>query len=252
MYKRLARLSKADLVAVGDLSYQAASVTDGAAVAALLTAIQWLVPVKGILCAIARIDRQNGIFEVQQLFSEGYCAKWLALYRTARLDLVDPVLRAHCPHGERQLWAQAYQAATDPAEKDFIALASDFGLTAGMTIGRPTGRVGCCSIMSFAGEAVAVPRDQTILEFLAPVLHNLLLRLAPADKPAASPLTAREHETLRWVALGKTTWETARILGISERTVVFHMHNVMRKLKVRNRLQAVAQAVARGLIDSYP
>lgn len=54
-----------------------------------------------------------------------------------------------------------------------------------------------------------------------------------------SPLTARESECLSWAAQGKTDRETARILGISPRTVRFHIDNAKKKLGVATRIQAV-------------
>lgn len=61
-------------------------------------------------------------------------------------------------------------------------------------------------------------------------------------------LRPREIECLRWAAEGKTAWEMARILTISERTVVFHLRNAVEKLGVNTRQQAVARAVYLGLI----
>ena len=61
-------------------------------------------------------------------------------------------------------------------------------------------------------------------------------------------LTERETECLIWAAEGKTTWETAQILDISERTVIFHIQNAISKLNSVNRTQAIARAVAMGLI----
>ncbi len=64
----------------------------------------------------------------------------------------------------------------------------------------------------------------------------------------ARPLTRRERETLAWIAAGKSYWETAVILGISERTIRHFMANAREKLDVVNNAQAVAEAVWRGLI----
>jgi LuxR family transcriptional activator of bioluminescence operon len=61
-------------------------------------------------------------------------------------------------------------------------------------------------------------------------------------------LTPRERECLLWAAEGKTSWETAQILGISERTVIFHLRNVTEKLNVSSRQQAIARAISQGLI----
>ena len=67
----------------------------------------------------------------------------------------------------------------------------------------------------------------------------------PADFP---PLTRRELECLGWCADGKSYWETAVILGISERTVSFHMEAVRGKLNAASNAHAVAMAIRAGLL----
>jgi DNA-binding CsgD family transcriptional regulator len=62
-------------------------------------------------------------------------------------------------------------------------------------------------------------------------------------------LSPREREILAWTKDGKSRWEISRILAISDETVKFHLRNVMRKLGVTNRTQAVAVALSAGLID---
>lgn len=61
-------------------------------------------------------------------------------------------------------------------------------------------------------------------------------------------LSPRETECLRWISLGKTSWETAAILGVSEHTVNFHVRNACSKLRVPNRQAAVAAALQAGII----
>lgn len=63
-------------------------------------------------------------------------------------------------------------------------------------------------------------------------------------------LTPRELSVLRWMKEGKTNWEIAGILGLSERTVRFHVGGIFEKLKVHTRTQAVARALGAGLIVS--
>lgn len=53
-------------------------------------------------------------------------------------------------------------------------------------------------------------------------------------------LTKREAQIMEWAVKGKTAWEIATILSISERTVKFHFSNIYQKLNVTNRQQAVA------------
>ena len=71
----------------------------------------------------------------------------------------------------------------------------------------------------------------------------------PVDLPA---LTRREFECIGWCADGKSYWETAVILGISERTVSFHMEAVRGKLKAATNAHAVAMAMRLGLLEAAP
>ena len=64
-------------------------------------------------------------------------------------------------------------------------------------------------------------------------------------------LTHRERECLMWTANGKTSWEIAVILGVSESTATFHLRNATTKLKASNRAHAAAKAIWLGLIDFH-
>jgi len=65
----------------------------------------------------------------------------------------------------------------------------------------------------------------------------------------AAELTAREREVLRWSATGKTVGEIGAILGISERTVTFHVTSTLVKLDVVNKTQAVSKALILGILS---
>lgn len=64
-----------------------------------------------------------------------------------------------------------------------------------------------------------------------------------------TPLSGREQQCLMWVSHGKTSWETAVILGLSERTVNFHLLNACRKLNVYGRQAGVAKAMRLGWLS---
>lgn len=66
-----------------------------------------------------------------------------------------------------------------------------------------------------------------------------------------TPLTGRELQCLAWVSRGKTSWETATILGLSERTVNFHLRNACRKLDVYGRQACVVRAIHMGLLEPF-
>ncbi|NLC36233.1 MAG: helix-turn-helix domain-containing protein [Alcaligenaceae bacterium] len=63
------------------------------------------------------------------------------------------------------------------------------------------------------------------------------------------PLTERELTCLQWVSIGKTSWETGRILGLAERTINFHIQNACRKLGVHSRQAAITTAMRTGLLS---
>ena len=65
-----------------------------------------------------------------------------------------------------------------------------------------------------------------------------------------SGLTEREDAILRAVARGLSNQAIARELWVTEQTVKFHLHNVYRKLGVKNRTEAARYVFEHGLADS--
>jgi len=105
-------------------------------------------------------------------------------------------------------------------------------------------------------EAVRVVADGEAL--LAPtVTRRLLERFAselPDEKPPVSleALTPRELEILRLVASGLSNAEIAEQLVVTEATVKTHVSAVLRKLALRDRVQAVVLAYDTGLVRPRP
>lgn len=62
------------------------------------------------------------------------------------------------------------------------------------------------------------------------------------------PLTGREMQVLRHIALGLSNREIGNSLGISIETVKEHVQNILRKISVVDRTQAAVWAVKRGLV----
>ena len=90
-----------------------------------------------------------------------------------------------------------------------------------------------------------LPRHQNVRE-VSPAqlaaggeLCHTLLRLTETS-PALSSLTAREMQCLCLCAEGKSYWESGVILGISERTVSYHMEAMRSKLGAATNAHAVA------------
>jgi DNA-binding NarL/FixJ family response regulator len=98
-----------------------------------------------------------------------------------------------------------------------------------------------------ADDYVAKPID---FEVLASIIRARLASVARQDIwPQDIDLTQREVEMLTWAARGKTRDEIAEIVGISRRTVEYHLENARTKLGVATRIQAVVKAVAGKLIQ---
>lgn len=97
-----------------------------------------------------------------------------------------------------------------------------------------------------ADDYVTKPVDFDILET---IIETRLARTRHVRPPAlAVALSEREIETLVWSARGKTSGEIASILGLSKRTVDFHIDNARQKLGVATRIEAVIKAAAAGII----
>lgn len=179
--------------------------------------------------------------------------QWGKRYGQANYAAIDPVLGTCSRSIVPLVWHR--QPPPDRTTALFLDDARQHGLATGMT----------CSILGSRGEVAFLSlttandrqRERRIVErqvsqgcMLMSYVHEGLRRLNTQAQIAtpAIRLTAREREVLTWVSAGKTSWEVARILAVSERTAIFHVDNAMKKLDTRTRSQAVARAVALGLI----
>ena len=70
-----------------------------------------------------------------------------------------------------------------------------------------------------------------------------------ADRMLRSDLTARELQTLELLAQGSTNKQIAESLNISDHTVRHHVNNIMEKLHVSDRTEAVATALRSGVLS---
>jgi DNA-binding NarL/FixJ family response regulator len=100
-------------------------------------------------------------------------------------------------------------------------------------------RLGC-------DDFIAKPVD---FELLVQIIRNRLAHSASSE-PVRFALTGREIEALTWVARGKSSADISVLMDVSERTVNFHISNVIRKLGVATRVQAAIRCALLGLIDA--
>jgi len=86
--------------------------------------------------------------------------------------------------------------------------------------------------------------------YLDPALGARLAAGVPvATRARADPLSEREQEVLRLLALGHTNQEIAGMLYISIRTAETHRAHIMRKLRLATRAELVRYAISSGLLS---
>jgi PAS domain S-box-containing protein len=91
-------------------------------------------------------------------------------------------------------------------------------------------------------------RDVTPSKELLALVHERLSSSPGGSGGVASPLTRREVEVLRLMANGANTRTVAETLHVSTATVRNHVQNVLGKLGVHSRLEAVAYATRHRLL----
>ncbi len=72
------------------------------------------------------------------------------------------------------------------------------------------------------------------------------------EEEASDPLSDREREVMRLLALGHTNQEIAKMLYISVRTAESHRAHIMQKLRLATRAELVRYALAHGLLEEDP
>ena len=131
-------------------------------------------------------------------------------------------------------------ALMDP---DLISRAAEAGASGFISKQRAADELVQIIKLAAAGETVFLTRE----------LEAMVGRIGPGEDPRSeSPLTARELEVLQAIADGLTTDEIAAAFVVSPRTVQGHVQNILTKLGVRSKLEAVLFGLRRGHIHLGP
>lgn len=184
--------------------------------------------------------------------ASGYPTGWQRIYAERQYAELDPTVR-HCQTSTGAIvWTEDFFAKSGTL--DFFEEARSHGLGFGLSV--PVHEAhGVKSMISLARDKpISDPREQQQLLAIGKVLASCAhfahrgLIASEAARAAKPPISAQESQCLNWVALGKTSAEIGQIMSIAEPTVVFHVKNVMEKLDVKNRSQAIAVAFRLGLL----
>lgn len=98
-------------------------------------------------------------------------------------------------------------------------------------------------------DVIASMHDEEAKQRLRALSRRLMaLTATPAGSPPPGPLTGREIEVLRLVALGMTNSEAAQAIGLMQNTVKTYLQSATRKLGATNRTQAARLAREAGII----
>ena len=90
--------------------------------------------------------------------------------------------------------------------------------------------------------------------YVHPALGARLLaaEVEERKRAEADPLSEREREVLRLLALGHTNQEIAKMLYLSVRTVETHRAHIMQKLRLQTRAELVRYAIEHHLLEAPP
>ncbi len=140
------------------------------------------------------------------------------------------------------------------AKASILSPAAALGVHSGILfpyhgIGSEFGLFVVCSDQAYEASGLAQPETHYVMSLLGSAIfdaHNHEKRVH--IQGMRDSLTKREKECLRWASEGKTAWEVASILDVSERTVVFHLQNATKKLGAYSRSGALVKSVLYGII----
>lgn len=180
-----------------------------------------------------------------------YPGGWVRTFSEAKLHQIDPVLKRAESTPLPFFWDTAVQSVPlTKSQKIMMADAAGYGITHGYTVPLrlswlPGTLRASCSVIP--DSPILDTRSYVAVEVLATYLYFFASRAhAPWLAAAHVALTQRERECLALVAQGKGDWTIARVLGLRESTVHYHIEQLKRRLCVATRTQAVTQALMSG------
>lgn len=176
-----------------------------------------------------------------------YPVLWQQRYSDNHYLHSDPTVSHGIASARPLIWHEEFFTQARPLWEE----AREFGLCHGwaQSYRDAQGNVG---MLTLARSEDMLKRDELMelapyLSWIVQLAHEGFARFI-IDETVRPVLTPREVEVLRWTAEGKTSWEISVILGISERTINFHINNSIQKLDVTNKSAAVVKAALGGML----
>jgi DNA-binding CsgD family transcriptional regulator len=179
---------------------------------------------------------------------------YLQTFDNLDLSKRDPIAQ-HCKRNTVPImWGQATYLKNNAIE--LWENQAHFGYRNGiaMALHLPEGRhfmLGVDRDQALPADGTELTRIVADLQLFAVHAQDTALRVLVSEgaRPELPALTPRELEVLRWTMAGKVTSEISAVLGIGDRTTVFHIQNAMLKLNCNSKHVAVVKALRLGLIQ---
>jgi LuxR family transcriptional regulator, activator of conjugal transfer of Ti plasmids len=197
------------------------------------------------------------IIEGSPKLISSYPKSWTSRYFDLHYEQLDPVVRrARLEHDLFSWGSGGSRPAGTGEQRRFFEEATTFGIESGITVPIRCG-FGRMAAFTLATDDRAmrpeklVAKSKDVVQLVGLYFHtHAAVRLgAVCDTPDADDvLTQRERQCLAWAARGKTVADTAILVSIAPRTVVFHLENARRKLRATSIAQCVAEALRRRLL----
>lgn len=184
------------------------------------------------------------------LLFNNYPEDWQIQYKTKNYLVIDPSVQLAMRSLSPIVWTDDLFQPTRPLWEE----ARSFGLNFGMAQSIRSFN-GITSMLTLARSHEPIAETElnakiSKIAWLTQIIHlGMSEYWVPKMMPESnSTLSKREIEVLRWTADGKTSNEISCILNITERTVNFHINNIIAKLNATNKISATVKAVVLGLL----
>lgn len=195
------------------------------------------------VCLFAQLAPTMTPLPTPDIIADLWPSAWSRHYFTEGLVARDPCAAQCLRTSQLFSWRSIAQRRLQRDERSVMETAAAFGLQDGfcLPVHGANGQIG---VISLAGQSVEHSRNaRFVIEAAGYCSYQKLSRLRQA---ATQPvLTRRQAEVCDWVAAGKTTAQTAAILGIGEATVEQHLKDSRVRLGAANRVHTVVTAIRR-------
>jgi LuxR family quorum-sensing system transcriptional regulator ExpR len=186
-----------------------------------------------------------------------YPEKWLLEYQASNYHLEDPVIQYGLQQSAPFSWSTSQNNQRAETKNNIFAKSREHGLLEGYTfvLHDAHNNFSTLSLVNDSDDTSfdeSIEKNKPAYQMLLIECHNSLTAdNFPIKKIEAAfaleKLTLRENEILHWSSAGKTYVEIGVILAIGERTVKYHMKNIVKKLNVSNGKHAIFKAQKLGL-----